>query len=175
MGNCKVTNLKTAHPLTNDAEFFPGVRKSWSLAFQINDEPAPTGRPAGGLMWAGLANSFYWIDPVDSICGAYLTQIFPFADTGSVPTFMPWRRRCMTRGSGGRGWLRGAPERSRANLGRNACRALSRATAIFAACSLHREAIPGLRARQRPSAAEVRLCGFEFVIARIVHEGLDRL
>ncbi len=87
MGNCKVTNLKTAHPLTNDAEFFPGVRKSWSLAFQINDEPAPTGRPAGGLMWAGLANSFYWIDPVNSLCGAYMTQIFPFADTGSVPTF----------------------------------------------------------------------------------------
>jgi methyl acetate hydrolase len=28
----------------------------------INDEPAPTGRPAGALGWAGLANLFYWID-----------------------------------------------------------------------------------------------------------------
>lgn len=88
MGNCQVTNLKAAIPLTNDAEFFPGVRKSWSLAFQVNDAPAPTGRPAGGLMWAGLANSYYWIDPVNGLCGTYMTQIFPFADTGSLPVFL---------------------------------------------------------------------------------------
>ncbi len=76
-----------AIPLTNDAEFFPGVQKSWSLAFQINHEPTFTGRPAGGLMWAGLANSFYWIDPATGVGGVYLTQIFPFADVGSVPAY----------------------------------------------------------------------------------------
>jgi len=87
MGDCRVTNLKAAIPLTNDAEFFPGVPKSWSLAFQINHAAAPTGRPAGGLMWAGLANSFYWIDPVNGLGGVYLTQIFPFADHRSLPLF----------------------------------------------------------------------------------------
>lgn len=87
MGDARVTRLQTRHPLTNDAEFFPGVRKSWSLAFQINLDHAPTGRPAGGLMWAGLANSFYWIDPTHGLGGVFLSQIFPFADTGSVPTF----------------------------------------------------------------------------------------
>jgi len=87
MGDARVSNLKTNHPLTNDAEFFPGVKKSWSLAFQINHECTLTGRPAGGLMWAGLANSFYWIDPATGIGGVFLSQIFPFADSGSVPTF----------------------------------------------------------------------------------------
>ena len=87
MGDCRVTNLKAAIPLTNDAEFFPGVPKSWSLAFQINHAPAPTGRPAGGLMWAGLANSYYWIDPATGIGGVYMTQIFPFADHRSLPTY----------------------------------------------------------------------------------------
>jgi CubicO group peptidase (beta-lactamase class C family) len=87
MGNCRVSNLVAAIPLTNDAEFFPGVQKSWSLAFQINHEPTFTGRPAGGLMWAGLANSFYWIDPATGVGGVYLTQIFPFADVGSVPAY----------------------------------------------------------------------------------------
>jgi methyl acetate hydrolase len=87
MGNCRVKTLKAAIPLTNDAEFFPGARKAWSLAFQINQDPVFTGRPAGGLMWAGLANSFYWIDPVTGVGGAYATQIFPFADTGSLPTY----------------------------------------------------------------------------------------
>jgi CubicO group peptidase (beta-lactamase class C family) len=87
MGDCRVYELKAAIPLTNDAEFFPGVQKSWSLAFQVNHSAAPTGRPAGGLMWAGLANSYYWIDPVTGIGGVFLTQIFPFADHRSLPTY----------------------------------------------------------------------------------------
>lgn len=87
MGNCRVGLLKAAIPLTNDAEFFPGVQKSWSLAFQINHEPLFTGRPAGGLMWAGLANSYYWIDPATGVGGVYATQIFPFADVESLPLF----------------------------------------------------------------------------------------
>lgn len=87
MGDCRVSLLKSAMPLTNDAEFFPGVKKSWSLAFQINLEPVFTGRPAGGLMWAGLANSFYWIDPTNGVGGVYATQIFPFADRESVPLY----------------------------------------------------------------------------------------
>ena len=87
MGNCRVSELVAAMPLTNNAEFFPGVPKSWSLAFQINHAATFTGRPAGGLMWAGLANSYYWIDPASGVGGVYMTQIFPFADTGSVPTY----------------------------------------------------------------------------------------
>jgi CubicO group peptidase (beta-lactamase class C family) len=87
MGTNRVSLLKAAIPLTNDAEFFPGVQKSWSLAFQINHEPLFTGRPAGGMMWAGLANSFYWIDPTTGVGGVYATQIFPFADVRSLPLY----------------------------------------------------------------------------------------
>jgi methyl acetate hydrolase len=88
MGENRVGPLKTAIPsLSNDAEFFPGVVKSWGLGFQINDQSAPTGRPAGGLMWAGLANSYYWIDPASGVGGVYLTQILPFADKKSAPLY----------------------------------------------------------------------------------------
>ena len=87
MGDNRVTLLKVEIALTNDAEFFPGVPKSWSLAFQINHEKLPTGRPAGGLMWAGLANSFYWIDLANGVGGVYFTQIFPFADVKSLPLY----------------------------------------------------------------------------------------
>lgn len=86
-GANRVTTLKAAIPLTNDAEFFPGIAKSWSLAFQINEAPAPTGRPAGGLMWAGLANSYYWLDPATGVAGVYVTQIFPFADKEALPLY----------------------------------------------------------------------------------------
>ena len=88
MGATRVTLLKTAiPPLSNDAEFFPGVPKSWGLTFQINEAAAPTGRPAGGLMWAGLANSYYWIDMQNGIGGVYVTQILPFADKKSLPLY----------------------------------------------------------------------------------------
>ena len=81
IGDLRVVALPTARPeLSNDAEFFPGIEKSWGLTFQINEEPLPTGRPAGGLMWAGIANTFFWIDMDNQVAGTYISQQLPFAD-----------------------------------------------------------------------------------------------
>lgn len=74
--------------LSNDAEFFPGVEKSWSLPFMRNEEPAPTGRPAGGQGWAGLANLFYWIDRENGFGGYWATQILPFGDATSFVKYL---------------------------------------------------------------------------------------
>lgn len=74
--------------LSNDAEFFPGLDKSWSFTFMVNDEEAPTGRPAGAIGWAGLANLYYWIDRQNGIGGFWGTQIFPFADAASFGGYM---------------------------------------------------------------------------------------
>ncbi len=88
IGSLRVTVLQSAMAeLTNDAEFFGGVEKSWGLSFLINEEPLPTGRPAGGLMWAGLANSYFWIDMANGVGGAYLSQLLPFADARSYQLF----------------------------------------------------------------------------------------
>ena len=93
MGECQVRALKTVMPSwSNDAEFFPGMPKTWGLSFMINTEPAPTGRAAGSLAWAGLANSYYWIDPTMGIGGVYLTQILPFADKKSLPLFFEFEK-----------------------------------------------------------------------------------
>jgi methyl acetate hydrolase len=93
MGECRVRAVKTAMPpLSNDAEFFPGMPKTWGLTFMINMEQAPTGRTAGSLAWAGLANSYYWIDPKKGVGGVYLTQILPFADTKALPLFFEFER-----------------------------------------------------------------------------------
>ena len=88
MGDVRVVALPAVIPdLTNEAEFFPGIEKSWGLTFQINEEPLPTGRPAGGLMWAGLANSFFWIDMANQVAGAYISQQLPFADARSYQLY----------------------------------------------------------------------------------------
>jgi methyl acetate hydrolase len=89
LGDLKVTMLPgVIASLSNDAEFFPGQSKSWSLPFMINDEEAPTGRPAGALGWAGLANLFYWIDRRNGIGGYWATQILPFGDPTSFVGYM---------------------------------------------------------------------------------------
>ena len=93
MGECRVCELKTAiPPFSNDAEFFPGMPKTWGLTFMINTEEASTGRSAGSLGWAGLANSFFWIDPVKGIGGAYLTQVLPFVDEKAFPLYLDFER-----------------------------------------------------------------------------------
>lgn len=80
--------------LSNDAEFFPGLSKSWSFSFMVNDEEAPTGRPAGALGWAGLANLFYWIDRQNGHGGFWATQILPFGDPASFTGFMDFEKAC---------------------------------------------------------------------------------
>ncbi|MDL2338116.1 MAG: serine hydrolase [Pseudomonadota bacterium] len=89
LGTLKVGGWTTSIPsLSNTGEFFPGLPKSWGYTFMINDEPTPSGRPAGALMWAGLANLFYWIDRQNGIGGFWGSQILPFQDVSSYPGFV---------------------------------------------------------------------------------------
>jgi len=84
-----VTMLPGVIPtLSNDAEFFPGLKKSWCLTFMMNDEQAPTGRPAGAIGWAGLANLFFWIDRKNGFGGYWATQILPFGDPTSFVGYL---------------------------------------------------------------------------------------
>ena len=93
MGAHRVTPLKTViPPFSNDVDLFPGMPKTWGFSFMINTEDAPTGRSAGSLGWAGLANSYFWIDPTKGIGGAYMTQILPFADVKSLPLYLDFER-----------------------------------------------------------------------------------
>jgi len=88
MGDLRVTQLPSMSAATSvDAEFFPGVEKSWGLTFQINEEPAPTGRPPRSLSWAGLLNTFFWIDPSTDIAGVFMSQTLPFADPAVLGVF----------------------------------------------------------------------------------------
>jgi methyl acetate hydrolase len=79
--------LKRSLPLSNDAEFFPGMVKKWGLAFMLNTEPITGGRSANSLAWAGLANTYCWMDPAKKVAGLILTQILPFFDSKVIDVF----------------------------------------------------------------------------------------
>jgi CubicO group peptidase (beta-lactamase class C family) len=81
IGDLAVQKLPTQHPaVSNDAEFFPGMVKKWGLTWLINTEDVPGRRSAGSLAWAGLFNTYYWLDPKRQVTGLIMTQILPFAD-----------------------------------------------------------------------------------------------
>jgi methyl acetate hydrolase len=88
IGALNVRMLKTAVPgSSNDAEFFPGMVKKWSLGFMISTEAVPGGRSAGSLAWAGLGNTYFWIDPARGVAGVILMQLLPFADPKALALF----------------------------------------------------------------------------------------
>ncbi|MGH7326240.1 MAG: serine hydrolase domain-containing protein [Candidatus Rokuibacteriota bacterium] len=85
IGPLEVGVFKTAIPaLSNDVELFPGMSKKWGLSFLINTQQAPTGRAAGSLAWAGLANTYFWIDRSQRVCGVFLSQLLPFYDHTAI-------------------------------------------------------------------------------------------
>jgi len=89
LGKLSSTGWVTSIPsLSNEGEFFPGVAKGWAYTFMVNREDTPSGRPAGSLMWAGLANLFFWIDRKNGIGGYWASQILPFQDIASYPGFV---------------------------------------------------------------------------------------
>jgi methyl acetate hydrolase len=85
--------LKTASPQrSNDVDFFPGIPCKWGLGYMINTQPGPNGRSAGSLTWAGIFNTYYWLDPQKRVAGVILTQILPFADYKAVALYGEFER-----------------------------------------------------------------------------------
>jgi methyl acetate hydrolase len=88
IGNIEAGIMKTTNPaLSNDVDFFPGVRLRWGLGHMINLDPVREGRKAGSLTWAGLYNTYYWIDPASDIAGVIMMQILPFADARALNVY----------------------------------------------------------------------------------------
>jgi methyl acetate hydrolase len=88
MGDLTVGKMTTAAPpFTNDVDLYPDMIKRWGLSFLINTGKTPEGRSPGSLAWAGLANTYFWIDPARDIAGVILMQVLPFADKKCLEAF----------------------------------------------------------------------------------------
>jgi methyl acetate hydrolase len=88
IGDLNMTKMNSAVAFaTNDVDLYPDIVKKWGLSFLINTAKTPEGRSPGSLAWAGLANTYYWIDPSRDIAGVILMQVLPFADRKCLETF----------------------------------------------------------------------------------------
>ena len=77
---------------TNNVDLYPDMVKKWGLSFLINTAKTPEGRSPGSLAWAGLANTYYWIDPASDVAGVILMQLLPFADGKCLEAFAGFER-----------------------------------------------------------------------------------
>ncbi|HXC28739.1 MAG TPA: serine hydrolase domain-containing protein [Stellaceae bacterium] len=93
IGSLPAGVLKTANPpLTNDVDFFPGQRVRWGLAYMLTLDPGPNGRSPGSVTWAGIFNTYYWLDPVKRLAGVIMTQVLPFADQPTLDAYGAFER-----------------------------------------------------------------------------------
>ena len=84
-GHIAAGRLKTMRPpQSSDTDFHPGHDDRYTLGFLMNPEAYPGARSAGSLAWAGINNTYYWIDPRRGISGVIMMQFLPFADKEAV-------------------------------------------------------------------------------------------
>lgn len=73
-------------------ELFPGMKVRWGLAYMLNLAPGPNGRSAMSGTWAGIFNSYYWLDPARHVAGVILSQFLPFADPAMLRLYGQFER-----------------------------------------------------------------------------------
>ena len=88
IGDLEAGTMATEMPETsNDFDFFPASSDRFGLGFLLNTEPVTGGRAPGSLAWAGLYNTYFWVDRRTGVSGVLLTQVLPFYD-GPVVTLL---------------------------------------------------------------------------------------
>jgi len=93
IGDLNVGKIISALPaFTNDVDLYPDMVKKWGLSFLINTAKTPEGRSPGSLAWAGLANTYFWIDPSRDVRGVILMQLLPFVDSKCLEAFAGFER-----------------------------------------------------------------------------------
>ena len=70
--------------LSNDFDMGFGSSAKWGLGFLLSPEGTESGRGPDSASWAGLFNSYFWIDRENDLCAVFATQILPFYDEEAV-------------------------------------------------------------------------------------------
>ena len=85
IGGLSVGSVKTQVPdLSADFDLTFDRSAKWSLGFLLHEEATAAGRPKGTVSWAGLFNSFFWIDRQNGLCATIATQFMPFCDSKAI-------------------------------------------------------------------------------------------
>lgn len=88
--------ISSDHSWSGDMDFFPGTPKTWTAGFLRNEQDIPGMRAAGSLAWAGLCNSYYWLDPTNDIAAVFMSQSMPSAEPRALARLEEFERAVYT-------------------------------------------------------------------------------
>jgi methyl acetate hydrolase len=94
-GSVKVRLQPTADPLRSKPYPLGAGEDVWGLGFQLAapKTPNPSMRSPGSMSWAGINNTFYWIDPHKEIGAVILMQMLPFYDEAALRVLQGFEER----------------------------------------------------------------------------------
>jgi len=80
IGDLTLTEIKSLSPQLARNVSIPGLLDKFGLGFAINTQPIEGGRASGSMAWAGIYNTFFWIDPSGKTTAVLMMQLLPFMD-----------------------------------------------------------------------------------------------
>ncbi|MEP6960689.1 MAG: serine hydrolase domain-containing protein [Acidobacteriota bacterium] len=85
IGGIRAGAMKSFQPnVSADVDTNPGSVDKWGLGFLLHG-PGKTGeRSEGSMAWAGIFNTYFWIDPNRGIAGVIMLQYLPFFDPTAI-------------------------------------------------------------------------------------------
>ncbi len=97
IGSLRAGRMETTMPdLAGAFDPIPDQHTGWGLGFLLNPQTGPAGRAPNSMAWAGIFNSYYWIDPDSDRAGVFVTQLSPFGDPGALDAFSALERTAYT-------------------------------------------------------------------------------
>ncbi len=97
IGELSAGKLKSVTPrVSSDMDVHPGHTDGFGYGFLINSVGYDGGRSAGSLAWAGIDNTFFWIDPHGRTCAVIMMQLLPFCDQQAVGVLQDFERAVYT-------------------------------------------------------------------------------
>ncbi len=75
--------IRTAHPASS-CDFAPGPGYTWGSGLLLNTADLPGRRASGSGAWAGIDNTYFWVDPSSRLTGALYSQCLPFLEPACV-------------------------------------------------------------------------------------------
>ena len=78
--------ISNSPAVTRDFGFHIEAEDKFGLGFQINPVAYKNGRAANSMTWAGVFNTFFWIDLKSKLCAVVLMQSSPFFDEPAIKT-----------------------------------------------------------------------------------------
>jgi methyl acetate hydrolase len=85
------TTIRSADPAAA-VDITVGPDHTWGHGLLLNTRRTDGMRAAGSGGWAGLFNSYFWVDPTSGITGAVYSQFLPFAEEPAIRVYENFER-----------------------------------------------------------------------------------